>query len=153
MPKVAKVSTEIDTVTQNTGKRGRPKGVKNKTPKDDARIVALASRGVQVREIAKICDASENTIQTRLNHFRPIFKELDKAKDYRLTKVELLDAAEYALLKNIVSKIDGASLRDSVYAFDKVSHYGRLAAGLSTANIAKSISYTGPQIEHIRDDD
>ena len=128
-------------------KGGRPKGSRTKPNTTlDAQIIAKKLQGLTALETAKTLDITQGEVRRRLDKFAPIFKELQHVGDYRLTRSDLLDASEMAALKNVVEKMDTGTLRECVYAFDKVFTAGRLTRGESTANHSHIHKFTDTQL-------
>lgn len=109
--------------------------------KEYEETIVLAAQGHGVATIAKATGTSPKTVRTRIRAMKDVFVELPNVAKYRRAKADVLSAVELAALKRAGEKMGTASVRDAIYAFDKISHAGRLERGQSTENI--SIQFTG----------
>lgn len=114
-----------------------------------ANILAMSLKQVPANQISRVVGMSPGSVEEKIKKFSSVFKELKNVPNYRNGRADLLDAAELLALKNVVSKMDKGSLRECVYAFDKVFTAGRLTRGESTANHSHKHSFTSPQLKEI----
>jgi hypothetical protein len=133
-----------DTITPEviTAKKGRPKGAKTSaralSRQRQAKILDLAAKGVNQRDIAAATGISSAAVNKILAEFKPLFTELENVDKYRSVRGELLDAAELMALKSAVSveKHDHAQLQHVAYTLRQLHDMRRLHNNLSTANTA-----------------
>jgi len=121
---------------------GRPKGartgLKALAVKQLRRQLSLRAQGVSIKDIATATRCPERTVQERLKMFAPMFQDLDKVKDFRGVKADILDAATLTFLKSSMSpdKLEKASVNNLAYAARQTFDMGRLERGLSTSNVS-----------------
>jgi predicted transcriptional regulator len=123
-------------------KRGRPKGRKTSARaigrQRQAKVLDLAAKGVNQRDIASATGISAAAVNKILADFKPLFTELDNVERYRSVRGELLDAAELMALKSAVDveKHDQAQLQHVAYTLRQLHDMRRLHSNLSTSNVA-----------------
>ena len=121
-------------------KRGRPRKKLIDTETSIAKTITLAATGLPPADIAKVQGVAPNTVTRRLDVFTPLFAELKNVESYRLSKADILEAAELAALKRVLEVLPSADVRSATFAFDKIFTAGRLTRGESTANISNKVT-------------
>jgi len=88
-------------------------------------------------QIGKILGHGKPAIRKALNRFTNLLKNPEQVTAYNKNKADVLSAAEFKLLSEIVNpdKIKKASINNIAYAFSAVSREQHLAAGEATENI------------------
>lgn len=140
------MSTEVAEIVPDRQKKTRKRKTDTGYDKTTAQMVALAAKQVPPHQIAQIVGLPTKVVNNRIQKFRHLFKELKNVPDYRANRSELLDATELLALKQVSRKMDTGTLREAVYAFDKVFTAGRLTRGESTANHSHIHKFTDTQL-------
>lgn len=113
------------------------------TARQQQKALELKRQGASTYAISNQLEKSWITVQKFLNQFEGLEKLASEAREYQGIKGEVLDAAQWSMVKSALSpeKVEAATLRDCAYAFKEFHAAGRLERGLSTKNVA-SISFT-----------
>jgi hypothetical protein len=137
-------------------KTGRPPGKKDgqsaKVTRAIKKTIELRMKGASLPEIAAATGTPQRTVRDRLKQFEPIFKELGNVEIYEKEKTSFLSAAEFALIKSMMSesKLKKAGIAALSLGYKTVHTANRLEKGLSTANVAKSIKFTDVSLDEIQ---
>ena len=124
---------------------GRPKGKRDdpriQRDRKIVKVIELASKNVQVADIAEAVALPLNTVKRTLKKFLPLFKELENVVEFRDVKADILSAAQLAVLKSALSerKVDKAGFLSLVQGAEILNKMERLDQGKSTENVANSI--------------
>ena len=102
-----------------------------------AKILDQHARGLSRRQIAQEIKCADHSIQRVLDTFKPLFRTLEKVRDYQKVKPDLIDSAQLVALQSMVSdqKQEGATIGELAKMFDVLYKANRLERGQSTANI------------------
>lgn len=112
-------------------------GARKYTAEQELKAMMLKSRGATNSEIVAVTGMPERTVRAKIQKFKEIFKQLENVDDFEIARQRILSASELELLKSMMSKkrLDNAKLGDIAKSFHVVHNAGRLAKGLSTANV------------------
>lgn len=145
---------ESDRETTATGqdqdiaiKPKKKRSVQSKKRDREAKCIELHAKGVPVRAIADTLEISQSRVTQILKTFAPVFETLGNIDELKATKNRLLEASEFTLLKSMLTedKLAKAGVNQLAFALREVSVLRRLEAGLSTANVAQSVTHTRKQ--------
>lgn len=126
---------------------GRPKGSKSNpnllTVRKVSRALALRAKGATQKELAKALDITPGAVARALNPFDQILKKLPDLAGYRSSRNDLLDGAEFVLLREVLNseKVGAANLRDVAIALEKIVKANRLYHGQSSENVSQTVTY------------
>lgn len=135
-------------INKDSGKQAKPARGKGKKTRRNveshtesvAKTLTLAAQGLCNKDIAKVQGVNPAIVSHRLDVFIPLFKEIENVASYRLSKSDILEAAELAALKRVLEVLPNADVRSATFAFDKIFTAGRLTRGESTANLSTKVT-------------
>lgn len=141
-------ASETGTAAQESGvirrRPGRQAGSKLsraiKLKQTEAKIIALARKGLGQNDIARAAQCSETLVKRTRKRWAAAFAEIGNVKSFRDIKSEIFDAVQIAALKSLVKPETLAKGNPHSLAFAAKQLYdmGRLERGLSTSNNAVS---------------
>lgn len=102
------------------------------------RTLELAAIDTPVALIASTLGETKQAITKIIDEYKHVYPQLANLSKLSVIKRELIDASMYQSLESLndPTKIEGASLRDSAYAFDVLHRASRLEHNQSTSNTA-----------------
>jgi len=109
-------------------------------------IVNMLSEGMNQQAIANTLDLPLSSIRNVIVEYKTSFNKLQDVAIYEQVKGKLLDSLEFHLLSLMSSteKLEKASLKTIITAFNTIHNANRLHKNLSTANTATtSVKFTG----------
>lgn len=91
-------------------------------------------KGLTMVEIAKYFDVSRQAVKQATDKFLNILQNPEILETYRKRKVDLLESAEFVLLRDLLDskKRKDASLNNVAYALQNVNNMARLEKGQAT---------------------
>lgn len=92
-------------------------------------------------DIAKHFGVTPQAVQQRISKFEKILKNPEELKAYRKYKVDILESAEMALIRDLLDgkKRKAASLNNVAYALQNVNNIARLEKGEATEIIGHKL--------------
>lgn len=97
-----------------------------------------------IAEISRATKLTEKWVRQTIDLFTPFFRELPNLERYQGIKTKVLESAELAVLKSIVSdqeKLDKAQINHLASALKEISSLRRLESGLSTQNVNQQVHH------------
>lgn len=108
------------------------------------KVLELTARNVGLTDVAKAAGLPISTTRDIIERFKPVFKNLERADDYRSIKAQLLSAAQLTALESAFSgnKLSKAGFLSTIQAFDILNKAERLENNQTTSNIGVGIKST-----------
>lgn len=127
---------EKKTNTHNKGIKIRKR--KKICPEEGDKILYYTLKDVPVTQIAEIVDRHVSKVIEYRDRFKLMLDYLASVGEYRKSKTDLLDAAEYLALKSLTDCLarDDGNLQQRAIAFRELYNANRLHHNQSTSNAA-----------------